>query len=309
MLDVVDEVTGVGHTVIVMRSTQSRPGQVSTVLARRLGGELLRLRDAAGKTQQQAAESINATGTKIVKMERGWVPMRDPDIRVLCEFYGVEDHKTVGRLLELAKLDRERRKAKGWWQHSPNAGALAEYIAMEDVASRVRTWQLSLIPGLFQTADYARSLAVSDDVWEDPDEIERIVEVRMRRQERLHGERPLQVYAVIWEAALRQLVGGPDVMRAQLEHLLNVAKLPHIRLQVLPYRTGGHPCVGGAFNIISFAETEAVDVVHVDAITSTVWVENEDDSAKYRQYFDRTARLSLAQHDAVQLIDSIRQEM
>ncbi|WP_235990301.1 DUF5753 domain-containing protein [Streptomyces ureilyticus] len=112
---------------------------------------------------------------------------------------------------------------------------------MEDVASRARTWQLSLIPGLFQTADYARSPAVSDDVWEDP-----------------------------------------DVMRAQLEHLLNVAKLPNIRLRVLPYRTGGHPCVGGAFNITSFAETEAVDVVHVDAITSTVWVENEADSAKYR---------------------------
>jgi DNA-binding XRE family transcriptional regulator len=283
--------------------------RASTVLGRRLGGELLLLRDAAGKTQQQAAESINATNTKIVKMERGWVPMRDPDIRVLCEFYGQHDRKATARLLELAKLDRERRKAKGWWQHSPNAGALAEYIAMEDVASRVRTWQLSLIPGLFQTADYARALAVSDGVWEDPDDIERIVEVRMRRQERLLGERPLHVYAVVWEAALRQLIGGPDVMRAQLEHLLKVAQLPNVRLQSLPFRAGGHPCITGPFSIVSFAETEAVDVVHVDAIASTVWVENQAESATYSNFFDRTARLSLAQHDTVQLIDRIRQEI
>ncbi|MFE9117631.1 helix-turn-helix domain-containing protein [Streptomyces sp. NPDC007172] len=290
-----------------MRADQGN--RTSTVLGRRLGGELLRLRDSAGKTQQQAAQVISATGTKIVKMERGWVPMRDPDIRVLCEFYGVNDPKSVARLLELARLDRDRRKAKGWWQHSPHAGALAEYIAMEDVASRVRTWQLALIPGLFQTAEYARSLAVSDGVWEDPDEIERIVEVRMRRQSRLGGDKPLQVYAVVWEAALRQLVGGPVVMRNQLGRLLDVAKLPNVRLQVLPFRTGGHPCVSGSFNIVSFAEAEAVDVVHVDTIASTVWVENPEEGAVYSTFFDRTARLGLAQHDSAVLIDTIRKEL
>lgn len=295
----------------VTRSTQPRQGQVSTVLARRLGGELLRLRDAAGKTQQQAAAAISATGTKIVKMERGWVPMRDPDIRVLCEFYGLDDPKALARLLDLARLDRERRKAKGWWKHSPHPGTLSEYIALEDAASRVRTWQLSLVPGLFQTAEYARSLAISEGagVWEDPDEIERLVEIRMRRQARLHEERPLQVYAIVWEAALRQLIGGPGTMRAQLEHLLEVAKLPNVRLQVLPFHAGGHPCIPGAFTIISFAETAAVDVVHADTIASTVWVESEDESTAYGAFFERTARLSLAQHDSVLLIDTIRQEM
>lgn len=237
--------------------------------------------------------------------------MRDPDIRVLCEFYGVEDRKVVGRLLELAKLDRERRKAKGWWQDTPHPGTLSEYIALEDAASRVRTWELSLIPGLFQTAEYARSLAVSEGVgvWEDPDEIEHLVEIRMRRQGRLHEERPLQVYAVIWEAALRQLIGGPDVMRTQLERLLEVAQLPNVRLQVLPFHVGGHPCITGPFTIISFAETEAVDVVHADTIASTVWVENEAEGAAYSTFFDRTARLSLAQHDSALLINAIRQEM
>ncbi|MEW1721253.1 helix-turn-helix transcriptional regulator [Streptomyces sp. NPDC093109] len=287
-----------------MNGSPKLGNRASTVLARRLGRELHRLRTTADKTQLQAGGAINATNSKIVKMESGWVPMRDPDIRVLCEFYGA-DAKATGRLMELARLDRERRKAKGWWQHSPQAGALAEYIAMEDVAHRVRTWQLSLIPGLFQTSDYARALAVSDGTWEDPDDIERVVEVRMKRQARLTGESPLEVYAVVWEAALRQKVGGPEVMRSQLEHLLEMAHLPNVRLQVMPFQSGGHPCVGGSFNIISFAETGAVDVVHTDTIASTVWVENEEEGAVYSTFFDRTARLSLAPKGSVSLIDSI----
>ncbi|MCN9239432.1 helix-turn-helix domain-containing protein [Streptomyces sp. RY43-2] len=290
----------------------SFPGnRTSTVLGRRLGGELLRLRDAAGKTQRQAAEAINATNSKIVKMEQGWVPMRDPDIRVLCEFYGLDDREAVSRLLNLARLDRERRKAKGWWQDSPHPGTLTEYIALEAAASRVRTWQLSLVPGLFQTAEYARALAVSEGagVWEDPDEIERLVEIRMRRQQRLCSERPLEVYAIVWEAALRQLIGGPGVMRAQLEHLQKLAELPNVRLQVLPFHAGGHPCLPASFTIISFAESEAVDVVHTDTIKSTVWVENRADSTAYGAFFERTARLGLAQRDSALLIDTIRKEI
>ncbi|MFE4264225.1 helix-turn-helix domain-containing protein [Streptomyces sp. NPDC056883] len=278
--------------------------RVSTVLGRRLGGELSRLRAAAGRTQAQAAREITATPTKIQKMESGWVPMRDPDIRVLCEFYGVTDAEFVNGLLDLAKLDRERRKAKGWW-HSLDAGAMAEYIAMEDIASRVRTWQLSLIPGLLQTADYARALAVSDEYWQDPDDIERVVAVRMKRQHRLRSEKPLHLHAVVSEAALRQEIGGPAVMRAQLDHLRELSELPNVHVQVLPFRSGGHPCIVGPFSLISFAEAEAIDVAHMDVIGSTVWVESGQESAVYSRYFDRTARLSLAPRDSANLIDSI----
>lgn len=281
---------------------------MSTVLARRLGGELLRLRDTAGRTQQQAAEAISATGTKIVKMERGWVPVRDPDIRVLCEFYGVDDQATVARLLELAKLDRERRKAKGWWRDTA-AGAFGEYIAMENVASRIRNWQSSLIPGLLQIPEYTRAIAVSEGRWDDPDEIEQVVEVKRRRQERLWGEDPLDLYAVVGEAALRQQVGGPAVMRAQLERLLEMAELPNVRLQVLPFRAGGHPCIVGPFSIVSFSEDGALDVVQSDTITGMLWVEDEAESDAYRTSFDRTARLGLAPRDSLTLIDNLRKEV
>ncbi|MEU7582224.1 helix-turn-helix transcriptional regulator [Streptomyces sp. NPDC041068] len=292
-----------------MKRSANLGNRASTVLGRKLGGELLRLRDAAGKTQQQAARTISATNSKIVKMEQGWVPMRDPDIRVLCEFYELLDPKAVARMLELARLDRERRKAKGWWQHAPQAEAMAEYIAMEDVATGVRAWQQALVPGLLQTPAYTRALAVSEGLWEDPDEIEGIVGVRVKRQSRLSGAQPLQFYAVIGESALRQQVGGPEVMRAQLQHLLEAAQLPNVRIQVLPFRAGSHACIAGSFSIISFAETDAMDVVHADGIAATVWVENDSESSTYRTFFERTARLSLAPRDSLGLIETISEDM
>ncbi|MGW0532053.1 helix-turn-helix domain-containing protein [Streptomyces sp. NPDC003032] len=291
------------------RSTQQTGARASTVLGRRLGGELLRLRNAAGKTQQQAAESINATGTKIVKMERGWVPMRDPDIRVLCEFYGLEDRKAVARLLELAKLDRERRRAKGWWRHTPTPGGMPEYIAMEQAATYIRNWQPSLVPGLLQTPEYTRSLGVSEGFWDTPDDIEHGVEVKQKRQQRLFAEQALQLYAVIWEAALRQQIGGVEVMRAQLERLLELTELPNVHLQVLPFRAGAHPCIAGPFSIVSFEEAEALDVVQSDTVSGMAWVENEAECRTYSDRFDRTARLSLAPRDSTTLIDSLRKEM
>ncbi|WP_461058231.1 DUF5753 domain-containing protein [Streptomyces pseudoechinosporeus] len=197
-----------------------------------------------------------------------------------------------------------RRAISGWRSISTTS------LTAGRTSGSIRRWPHPL-PGLLQTAEYARSLIVTEGagVWDDPDEIERMVEIRMRRQARLDDERPLQVYAVIWEAALRQLIGSSETMRAQLQHLLEVTKLPNVRLQVLPFRAGGHPCITGPFTIVSFAETEAVDVVHADTIVSTVWVENEAESAAYSAFFDRTARLSLAQHDSALLIDTIRQEM
>lgn len=235
--------------------------------------------------------------------------MRDPDVRALCVFYGLTDTETLQRLLNIAKLDRERRKAKGWWNQLGMGGALNEYIAMEDIAHRIRTWQLSRVPGLFQTEDYQRAQAVGEGDWENPDEIEVLVETRSQRQRRLHTDPPLDVYAVVWEAALRQLIGGPGVMRRQLSHLLDLASLPHVQLQVLPFRAGAHPCASAAFNIVSFTEAEALDVIYMDTIGAGSWVEDEPTSARFATYFDRTARQALAPHDSAVLIDSIRREL
>lgn len=282
--------------------------RVSTVLARRLGGELLRLRDAAGLTQPQAAQVLSATAAKIAKMERGWVPFRDPDIVALCKLYGVTEEGRVRSLLALAKLDRERRKAKGWWQQVPTMGGLAEYVAMEDVATRIRTWHLALVPGLLQTADYIRALGVTSD-WTHPDEIEVMVTTRMKRQGRLRGDKPLEFHAVLWEAALRQQIGGPEVMRAQLDHLVAMAELPNVHVQVLPFRVGAHHAGGGSFNLVSFAEDGALDVGYAEGVAATVWAEGAESSAAYARAFGRVSRMSLAPQASVELIAAIGKGM
>ncbi|MFF1922254.1 helix-turn-helix domain-containing protein [Streptomyces sp. NPDC058221] len=283
--------------------------RVSTVLARQLGGQLLTFREAAGLNQTQAAGALSAQAAKVAKMERGWVPFRDPDIVALCRLYGIDGPEVVDGLLRLAKLDRERRRAKGWWASPLTAGNLREYIAMEDVALKVRTWQLALIPGLFQTPEYTRSLAVAAVSPDEIDEVERIVEVRLRRQRRLGGATPLRVHAVIWEAALRQMIGGPQVMRQQLEHLRELAEEPTIDVQVLPFRAGVHSCGGGSFNILTFAEEGAMDVVHMDGLRNTNWVEGVEESASYTELFARTCALSLSPYDSMRVVESIAKGM
>ncbi|MGW1408129.1 DUF5753 domain-containing protein [Streptomyces sp. NPDC002403] len=283
--------------------------RVSTVLARQLGSQLLSFREAAGLNQTQAAQALSAQASKIAKMEHGWVPFRDPDVVALCAAYGVDSPDTVHALLRLAKLDRERRRAKGWWVTSLTQGSLREYIAMEDVALRLRTWQLALIPGLFQTPEYMRALSVAAVSPDRIDEVERLVDVRVRRQRRLHGDNPLRVHAVIWEAALRQMIGGPQVMRQQLEHLRSLAEMPNINVQVLPFRAGVHSCGGGPFNILSFVESGALDVVHMDGLRSTNWVEGVEESAAYTELFARTCAMSLSPYDSLRAMESIAKGM
>ncbi|MFF2504263.1 helix-turn-helix domain-containing protein [Streptomyces sp. NPDC058067] len=287
----------------------TRGNRVSTVLARKLGGELLRLRDEAGLTQPQAAAALSATAAKVAKMERGWVPFRDPDIRVLCDLYGVTDAKALARLMSLAKADRDRRKAKGWWNQYPELRSLVEYVALEDIATSVRTWQGAFVPGLLQTPDYARALAVGNADWDDPDEIERFVEAKVARQVRLTDGSPLSLWAIVGEGALRQLVGGREVMRVQLAHLLESSRLPHVKLQVVPFLAGSHPGMTSAFSVVSFAEPGAMDVVYMDTTSSTLWLESEADAARHNVTFERIARNGLALRDSIDLIERIRKEL
>ncbi|WP_262059310.1 helix-turn-helix domain-containing protein [Streptomyces sp. STR69] len=282
---------------------------VSTVLARRLGGELLRMREVRGLRQAHAAEALSASVAKVAKMERGLVPIRDPDIRALCHLYGETAEPVIGRLLTLAGTDRERRKARGWWNQYPQLSAMVEYVALEDIATSMRTWELAFVPGLLQTPDYARAVAVGAGSWEDPDEIEPFVEARLARQARLSSERPLELWAVVHEGALRQLVGGRAVMREQLGQLLDLARTDTVKLQVVSFLAGANPGMIGSFSIVSFAEPGALDVVHMDVPSSTLWLESEEDAARHGRIFDRIARVGLAERNALDLIEAIRKEM
>ncbi|GGR03965.1 helix-turn-helix domain-containing protein [Streptomyces netropsis] len=274
----------------------AQDNRVSTVLGRRLGGELLQLRTQAGFTQGQAAKALTASTAKVAKMERGWVPMRDPDIRALCELYGVVEPTMVGGLLELARLDRERRKVKGWWNDLPKN--MKAYIELENVATSIKTWQVSYVPGLLQTPDYIHALR--------PDE--HFVAARIERQRRLVDSPPLALWAVVHEAALRCVVGGRDVMGGQLEHLVQVSRKPNITLQVLPFSAGTHMALGAAINILSFADAGAMDVMYMEVPLTQRWAEGGEETARHAALFDNVAKAALSPADSRAFIGAMSKE-
>ncbi|MFF2805701.1 helix-turn-helix domain-containing protein [Streptomyces sp. NPDC058000] len=292
-----------------MASQQAGRERKSTVLGRKLGGELLKLRTAKGLTQPQAAAHLTATQTKVVKIERGVVPVRDPDLHALCDLYGVERPGPArDRLLALAKADRERRRAKGWWEEYTDLGDLQEYIQLEAGASRIRTFQNQLIPGLLQTPEYARAVTAADDVWEDPDEIDQFVAARISRQARLTEEVPLNFWAILSEGALRQQVGGPTVMQGQLERLLEASAMPNVKLQVWPFEATAHASMTGPFVILGFEEPASLDVVYVETAGSRLWLESEDDAHRHRGLFDSVRRKALSPEDTRARLSSLIKE-
>ncbi|QNP72852.1 helix-turn-helix domain-containing protein [Streptomyces roseirectus] len=294
-------------------STQqlTQGNSTSSVLGRRLGGELAKLRLAAGLTQGHAAKVLTASTTKVAKMEGGWVSMRDPDIRALCELYAVHDPGVIGGLLELARVDRERRRAKGWWDDYAMSGVAQEYVALENAATAIKAWQPGYLPGLLQTPDYVRALrrAPMSVVTEETQPDDEFVESRLARQRRLH-EKPLLTYqAVIYEAALRNIPGGVATVRGQLEELLRATEAPNVTLRVFPFSGGTHQGLNGPFTIISFAEPGAMDVVYMESPFNKRWVEGGEDAAAYDVLFEKIAVHSLSERESVTLLDKLRKEL
>lgn len=294
-----------------MTGSQAQQGNSTTsVLGRRLGTELFKLRTTAGLTQPQAAKALTASTAKVAKMEGGWVPVRDPDIRALCELYGVHDLRVVGGLLELARVDRERRKARGWWDDYNIPGVMQEYVALEDAATSIKMWQPGFIPGLFQTPDYVRALRRSPatSLTKGPEPDEEFVAMRLARRRRLSDDPPLSLRAVIYEAVLRNFPGGSATARGQLEELMKMADLSNVDLRIFPFGAGTHPGLNGSFNIISLAEPGAMDVVYVETPFAERWVEGGEAAAAYDELFEQIAELSLDERESVSFLDKLHKE-
>ncbi|MEE1755776.1 helix-turn-helix domain-containing protein [Streptomyces sp. SP18CS02] len=286
------------------------PEKPSTVLGRQLGDELRRFRESSGLTTADAAAVLDCTKGKISRIENGRVPVRTPDLLALLRAYGVgHEGEMADRLTALARAANRRRRT-GWWnQYGPVlADTYRDYIALEATAASIRTFQGQLVPGLLQTADYVRAVTVASKAWRTPDEIEQFVQVRLARQSRLTASEPLGVWAVIAEGVLRQQVGGAAVMRAQLDHLARITDLPNVEIQVLPFQRGAHASMFGPYLILSFTETAALDVVLADNPTGSIWLEQDQEVARYRALFDDARTAALSPVESIALIRKIAKE-
>ncbi len=281
-------------------------GHGPTVRRRRLAAELRKLRERAGLSGDQAAEALGWSPSKVSRIETCRVGVTAKDLGRALDLYQVTGAKRDA-LLTLARTAKQR----GWWDTYDSLPTdYANYIELEAEASYLKRYDLLLVHGLLQTEKYARAVIRSTLMsLVSAQEIDRRVDVRLTRQGLLHRPELLQLWVVMDEAALRRVVGGPKVMREQCEHLLARAEMPNVTIQVLPNSLGAHPGAVAAFTVLGFPGTYDSDVVYVETMTSSLYVEGDADVHRYSLAFDRLRAMALGPDESLSMIAEVAESL
>lgn len=275
-----------------------------TVRRRRLGQELRRLRELKGMTAEEVAERLLVSQSKISRLENGRRSISQRDVRDLCGVYEVEDHRIVDSLMQMAKDSRQQ----GWW-HSFGDIPYSVYIGLETDATSLRVYDPQVVPGLLQTRAYAETLITGALPETTPTDIDKRVQVRVRRQERIAApDNPLRLWTVLDESALRRVVGSRAVMREQLEHLVEQSQLPHVTVQVIPFDMGAHPGLNGQYAILEFPDAADSSVVYIEGVTSDLYLEKANDVQKYSVMYEHLRAQALNVEQSRQFIAKIAQD-
>lgn len=252
-------------------------------------------------TVEQVAERLLCSPSKVSRMETGHRGATLRDIRDLCDFYGIADQAVRDRMSKLATEGRQQ----GWWQ-SYELDYFATYVDLEAAAVQVKYYQSTIVPGLLQTTEYTRAMNEAVIPALPPERIDELIEVKQKRQMLLTQEPPLHMWAVMDEATLHRMVGGPEVMAAQLDRLIEVTQMPGaaVTIQILPYGAGAHPAMDSTFNILEFGDA-APHVVYVEGLVGWIYVERPQDVHRYEQVFDRLQHLALSPRESAELVARI----
>jgi transcriptional regulator with XRE-family HTH domain len=278
----------------------------ATVLRMLLGAQLRRLREASGISAEKAGYEIRASRSKISRMETGRVGLKIRDVEDLLTLFGVTGEQERDKVITLAK----RSRAPEWWTKYNDIlpDWFETYIGLESAAASIRSFEMQFVPGLFQTDDYARAVTRLGHQTASAAEVERRVGLRRKRQELLVRAQPPRIWVVMDEAVLRRPLGGVPVMRAQLRHLIEVAALPHVTLQVVPFARGGHAGAGGSFSILRFEEQDLPDVVYIEQLTSAVYLDQRSDIEHYLEVVDQLSGEALTPASTVRFIEQVARE-
>nr|WP_202489779.1 helix-turn-helix transcriptional regulator [Streptomyces sp. SID8381] len=268
---------------------------------------MLDLRERAGLKREEAARVLRVAPATIRRMEMAEVALKIPYLQLLLKAYGVPDDEAEA-FVQLA----EDANRPGWWQrfHDILPGWFSMYVSLEGAASLIRSYEPHFVPGLLQTEDYARGVLESGAVGQtSPEDIERHVALRMRRQELLTRPDAPRFWVVLDETALRRPVGGPEVMRAQIDKLLEATKLPNVTLQVAPFSSGPHPGTYGPFVLFRFAMPELPDMVYSEYLTGAVYLDARSEVATHLEVMDRMAAQAATAHRTKEILRDLRKEL
>ncbi|MGH3526759.1 MAG: helix-turn-helix domain-containing protein [Pseudonocardiaceae bacterium] len=281
---------------------------------RRLGAELRTLREQAELTIEDVAKELECSVSKVSRLETGQGIPKSRDVRDLLDRYGVTDQAHRDRLMRWVREGNRQ----GWWDDfsdvlapDPRDPLLPDnpsrYVALEQDASELRSFETTLVPGLLQTEDYARAV-ISALSTADREATDRRVELRMRRQDRLYAaEDPLTVHMVLDEAVVRRQMGGEQVLRVQLERLLADAQRSNITVQVLPFGSGAHPSVAGSFTVLAFPDSDDNDLVYIEGHLGDLYLEKEHDVGVYQQMFNVLLDMCMSAEQSAGLLATIVQ--
>ena len=275
-----------------------------TVLRILLGAQLRRLREARRLSLEEAGNVIRASHSKISRLETGRVGFKDRDIVDLLTFYGITDEKEREALRALAG----KASSPGWWHDYSDVLPhwFEAYVGLEEAASQIRAYEVQFVPGLLQTEDYARAVTMLG--YSNPKEITRRVGLRLARQALLTRPDPPSLWVVLDEAVLRRPIGGLTVMRAQLEHIIETSQLPNVTVQVVPFTAGGHAAAGGPFSVLRFGEYDLPDVVYLEQLTSSLYLDKLEIVDSYLAVMERLCIEAATPANSVKIIRAALRE-
>jgi transcriptional regulator with XRE-family HTH domain len=290
----------------MLRSQVATKAKPPTVRLRRLAATLRRLREETGLSREDVQEQTEVNEGTLYRIETARSRPQPRTLKTLLNLYGITDPVRAD-LLELAKNSDSQGWLRAYQAELPEE--YAAYINFENEAQAVRNYESLYIPGLLQTEDYARAAVSGTAPTITVEEVENRVRARIERQERLTGESPLEVWAIVDEAAIRRQVGGSKIMAVQLGHLLDVAKKPNITIQAIPYDVGAHPGMPGSFVYMEFGEPVDPDLVYVDTLAGDLFLESDDDLRLYGSMFNHLQAVALSPSKTKSLISGAMESL
>ncbi|MEV0906073.1 helix-turn-helix domain-containing protein [Streptomyces hokutonensis] len=275
-----------------------------TTRRRQLGADLRRLREAKALTLEEAGARVGISKATLSRYETKEGTVKWPAVDALCREYGASDAERLA-LVELAK----GAKIQGWWRSlaDPIPESMNLMLTLEDEVVREDHYACMYVPGLLQTRAYAEAVHRASEVQCPEREVQHMVDIRMKRQELLDRDEPPRIWCVIDEAALRRQVGGREVMREQLRHLLALAERPHVTIQVLPFSKGAHAAAVGSFAILR-GPTPDLDVVYVDLLSGGLFMEKPQELGRYRLAFEYLSAQALDLESSTDIVQRISKE-